>query len=70
MTDNKGDKYVFDSPQIHSADSYDGSGYESSENPERRASVAKIKKVSSILMVLVSGLALFSDGYNAQVRIA
>lgn len=29
---------------------------------ERRASVAKITKVSSIIMVLVSGLALFSDG--------
>lgn len=29
---------------------------------ERRASVAKITKTSSILMVLVSGLALFSDG--------
>ena len=30
---------------------------------ERRASVAKITKVSSIMMVLVSGMALFSDGY-------
>lgn len=27
--------------------------------------VQKIKKISSILMVIVSGLALFSDGYNA-----
>jgi MFS family permease len=28
---------------------------------------AKITKVSSIIMVLISGLALFSDGYNAQI---
>lgn len=34
---------------------------------ERKASVAKITKTSSIIMVLVSGLALFSDGYNAQI---
>lgn len=32
------------------------------EDEHRRASVAKITKVSSILTVLVSGLALFSDG--------
>jgi MFS family permease len=29
--------------------------------------IAKITKTSSILMVLVSGLALLSDGYNAQI---
>ena len=29
--------------------------------------VTKITKISSTLTVLVSGLALFSDGYNAQV---
>jgi hypothetical protein len=34
---------------------------------ERRASVAKITKVSSILMVLVSGLALFSDGQSPHL---
>jgi MFS family permease len=28
---------------------------------------AKITRTSSIIMVLVSGLALFSDGYNAQI---
>lgn len=33
-----------------------------SEDEHRRASIAKITKVSSILTVLVSGLALFSDG--------
>lgn len=27
----------------------------------------KISKLSSVLTVLVSGLALFSDGYNAQI---
>ena len=27
----------------------------------------KVTKISSILTVLVSGLALFSDGYNAQI---
>jgi hypothetical protein len=42
-------------------------------NGERRpsfvddATVAKITKTSSIVMVLISGLALFSDGYNAQI---
>jgi MFS family permease len=42
-------------------------------NGERKLSqvddiaVVKITKVSSILMVLISGLALFSDGYNAQI---
>lgn len=29
--------------------------------------VATITRVSSVIMVLVSGLALFSDGYNAQI---
>jgi MFS family permease len=31
------------------------------------AVVAKITKTSSVIMVLISGLALFSDGYNAQI---
>ncbi|OAL30076.1 hypothetical protein AYO20_08980 [Fonsecaea nubica] len=37
---------------------------------ERRLShvdVARITKVSSVITVLVAGLALFSDGYNAQI---
>jgi MFS family permease len=29
--------------------------------------IARITKTSSILMVLIAGLALFSDGYNAQI---
>ncbi len=32
-----------------------------------QAGLAKITKVSSIVTVLVAGLALFSDGYNAQI---
>lgn len=31
------------------------------------ASVARITKISSVTTVLVAGLALFSDGYNAQI---
>jgi hypothetical protein len=31
------------------------------------ATTSRIMRVSSILTVLVSGVALFSDGYNAQV---
>jgi MFS family permease len=33
----------------------------------RRASVAKVTKVSAVVTVIVAGLALFSDGYNAQI---
>ena len=33
----------------------------------RRESVIKVTRISSILTVLVSGVALFSDGYNAQI---
>ena len=33
----------------------------------RRESVVKVTRISSILTVLVSGVALFSDGYNAQI---
>lgn len=32
-----------------------------------RASVIKVTRISSIMTVLVSGVALFSDGYNAQI---
>jgi hypothetical protein len=31
------------------------------------AAVTRITRVSSILSVLVAGIALFSDGYNAQI---
>lgn len=33
----------------------------------RRESLLKVTRISSILTVLVSGVALFSDGYNAQI---
>ena len=33
----------------------------------RHESVVKITRISSTLTVLVSGIALFSDGYNAQI---
>ena len=33
----------------------------------RRESVIKVTRISSVLTVLVSGVALFSDGYNAQI---
>jgi len=33
----------------------------------QEAEIRKISKTSSVLTILVSGLALFSDGYNAQV---
>lgn len=32
-----------------------------------RASVIKVTRISNILTILVSGVALFSDGYNAQI---
>jgi hypothetical protein len=35
--------------------------------PLSQVEVAKITKVSSVFTVLVAGLALFSDGYNAQI---
>lgn len=34
---------------------------------EPRESMIKVTRTSSILTVLVSGVALFSDGYNAQI---
>ena len=34
---------------------------------ERRESLIKVTRISSVLTVLVSGVALFSDGYNAQI---
>lgn len=45
-------------------------GAQDVEVGDRRLShvdVARITKVSSIITVLVAGLALFSDGYNAQI---
>lgn len=59
--------------------SYEVTGNDSNESPSSRSDVeirdrrlshvdiARITKVSSVITVLVSGLALFSDGYNAQI---
>ncbi|KIW89724.1 uncharacterized protein Z519_09880 [Cladophialophora bantiana CBS 173.52] len=59
--------------------SYEVAGHESSGSQpngqdvdigDRRLSrvdIARITKVSSVITVLVAGLALFSDGYNAQI---
>ncbi|KAJ9640261.1 hypothetical protein H2204_003486 [Knufia peltigerae] len=37
------------------------------EDEISRAGIARITRVSSVVTVLVAGLALFSDGYNAQI---
>lgn len=46
-----------------SGTSSDEVGYSSIEE----GTLKKVTKVSSIITVVVSGLALFSDGYNAQI---
>jgi hypothetical protein len=51
-------------PKVEALNEHNG-GHRISATEE--AKVAKITKTSSIIMVLVSGLALFSDGYNAQI---
>jgi MFS family permease len=51
-------------PHIQALDEHDGDRKLSQVDD---IAVAKITKVSSIFMVLISGLALFSDGYNAQI---
>jgi len=37
------------------------------ESGINQAELSKITKTSSVITVLVAGLALFSDGYNAQI---
>lgn len=55
------------------SDNYSNGGRPKAQNIEagdRRLSqvdIARITKVSSIVTVLGAGLALFSDGYNAQI---
>jgi hypothetical protein len=56
--------------EIRANDSNETSKAQDVEVGDRRLShvdVVRITKVSSIITVLVSGLALFSDGYNAQI---
>ena len=36
-------------------------------DPVLEGELKKVTKISSVLTVIVSGLALFSDGYNAQI---
>lgn len=40
-------------------------GFEPTQETE--AALKKVTRVSSTLTVIVAGLALFSDGYNAQI---
>lgn len=40
---------------------------DTSKDAVAQANISRISRLSSIFMVLVGGLALFSDGYNAQV---
>lgn len=40
---------------------------DTSKDAVTQPNISRISRVSSIFMVLVGGLALFSDGYNAQV---
>jgi len=56
------DQKTFDTDvdKATSPDSIDGESVD-------RGQLKKITRISSILTVLVSGLALFSDGYNAQI---
>ncbi|KAF2674308.1 MFS general substrate transporter [Microthyrium microscopicum] len=53
-------------PNIHSS-SDSNNGQQQVVTLVEEGTVSKITKTSSIIMVLISGLALFSDGYNAQI---
>lgn len=59
-------EYAVTSDHVSAPDPEDFSTISSEQNVDGKA-LAKINKTSSVLMVLVSGLALFSDGFNAQV---
>jgi hypothetical protein len=59
---------VLDSPEMPKSRQDDKDTYlEESAVELPPATVSRITRISSILTVLVSGVALFSDGYNAQV---
>jgi hypothetical protein len=64
MADDKlvAETSVQDKP-TSSVDSGIADGYDSIQE----GTLKKVTKISSIITVLVSGLALFSDGYNAQI---
>ena len=48
-------------------ETYGASSDEVGYSSIQEGTLKKVTKVSAILTVLVSGLALFSDGYNAQI---
>jgi hypothetical protein len=55
-------------PEIQKSDDHDKEAYPDATGHELPpAIVSRITHVSSILSVLVAGIALFSDGYNAQI---
>lgn len=57
-------------PFVDSGESQDGSkdgAVVSVQSPTKVGVIGRGSKLSSIIMVLVAGVALFSDGYNAQV---
>lgn len=56
------DKYTPD-PVVQDKASSSEEGLESIQD----GTIKKISRISSIMTVVVSGLALFSDGYNAQI---
>ena len=56
------------SPETQTSVEYDKEAYPEATGLELPpATVSRITHVSSVLSVLVAGIALFSDGYNAQI---
>jgi hypothetical protein len=56
------------SPEIQKSVEYDKEAYPEATGLELPpATVSRITHISSVISVLVSGIALFSDGYNAQI---
>jgi hypothetical protein len=56
------------SPETQKSVDYDKEAYPETTGLELPpATVSRITHVSSVLSVLVAGIALFSDGYNAQI---
>lgn len=57
------DKFTPDEVIVHDKASSSETGLDSIQDGQ----IKKISRISSIMTVLVAGLALFSDGYNAQI---
>jgi hypothetical protein len=65
---NVEDESLESSPKISKSADYDEKVYpEATGFQLPAAAVSKITRTSSVLSVLVAGIALFSDGYNAQI---